>query len=310
MKNVKDKLCKLKNVAPNVYMMIINDLQTLQSGAVDKESFVVLYDLLKKKWLESYENTDEKVIDLLKRFFEYFTKFWVESEESEWYQAATNNNLEATNQVFKKEYTARTKLWIPNLFKKIKDQIWYWSKRDIETEFDPDRVPVNLLNAAEELREECNENNLLLSKKTRPYHRNLVRQDSGIVRGTVKETNIVPLKPDMFKMSKQEFGVVGQQIHSRMTRISYTSFDEFKSDIESIAMVETVLKQENGSETFIFACSCNDKLFPSGVKGKICVHVVLAHLVAGNIKTRAQDRRISNAHNKKGPGRKNEKQNY
>ena len=172
MKNVKDKLCKLKNVAPNVYMMIISDLQTLQSGAVDKESFVVLYDLLKKKWLESYENTDEKVIDLLKRFFEYFTKFWVESEESEWYQAATNNNLEATNQVFKKEYTARTKLWIPNLFKKIKDQIRYWSKRDIETEFDPDRVPVNLLNAAEELREECNENNLLLTLSVLGYQIN------------------------------------------------------------------------------------------------------------------------------------------
>ena len=87
------------------------------------------------------------------------------------------------------------------------------------------------------------------------------------------------------------------------------SFDEFKSDARKIALVETVFEDENKLGKFFFACSCDDSRFPSGCKGKACLHVVVAMIEAGMIKTRAKDRKISNYHHRKGAAKKNTKQN-
>lgn len=131
-----------------------------------------------------------------------YYKVWVESEESKWYQGAnpqhitTNNNVEATNQVFKKEFTGRTRLSFPNMFKKLKDLVTDWGRRKKVEDADPDKVPIDLLRQAEELIERCNredkKKNLLLSKPAKAHHRNMIKKDFGIVRGFVQETNIVP----------------------------------------------------------------------------------------------------------------------
>lgn len=234
----------------------------------------------------------------------------MDSEEFKWFQASnpqhatTNNNVEGTNNIFKKEYTGRTRLSLPNLFTKLKDLVGNWNNQEAVM-FNPEKVPLNLLQMAEDLMEKCAAEKLLLSKPSQPHHRNLVKHDSGVVRGLVKETNIVPRLNAQFEMTKSEFGILGQKIHSRRSRITYESFDEFKNDSKSIAMVETVFDDQDDS---FFACSCEDTFLPSGCKGKVCVHVVIALIKAGKITVRAKDRRISNYHHSKGQAKRNRNQ--
>ena len=60
-------------------------------------------------------------------------------------------------------------------------------------------------------------------------------------------------------------------------------------DSKSIAMVKTVFDDQG--EPF-FACSCDDQFLPSGCKGKVCVHMVMALIKSGKITVRAKDRNI------------------
>ena len=62
-------------------------------------------------------------------------------------------------------------------------------------------------------------------------------------------------------MTKSEFGIIGQKIHFRRSRITYESFDEFKTDSKSIAMLETVYDDQGDA---FFACSYEDNFLPSG----------------------------------------------
>ena len=74
MKNVKERLAKLKKSNGDMYKNLIDDIQDLQAYAIDEESFLVLYSLLKKKWLEEHVWTDSKLEEMMNDFFEYFTK--------------------------------------------------------------------------------------------------------------------------------------------------------------------------------------------------------------------------------------------
>ena len=58
LKNVKQRLAGVKSTDPVIYHKIMDDLQGLQAGAVDKESFSVLYRLLKKKCAEDHIYSD------------------------------------------------------------------------------------------------------------------------------------------------------------------------------------------------------------------------------------------------------------
>ena len=97
----------------------MNDIRTLQNSAVDRESFLFLFKLLEKKWTKEYAFNTVKMKTMVVKFFEYFSRIWVNSEESNWFQAAnpqhftTNNNVEGTNQFFKRFYTGRTRLSFP-----------------------------------------------------------------------------------------------------------------------------------------------------------------------------------------------------
>ena len=102
---------------------------------------------------------------------------------------------------------------------------------------------------------------------------------------------------------------VGKKIHSMIT---YESFDHFKIDSKSIAIVETVFDDQGDS---FFVCSCEDYFLPSGYKGKMCVHVVIAPIKSGRIwiksgkiTVRAKDKRISNYHHSKGQAKRMRKQ--
>jgi hypothetical protein len=320
MKNVKQKLGKVKSTDSSISKRIKDDIRTLQASAVDKESFFALYNLLEKKWTKEHKFEDSKLKNMVIKFFEYFSRIWIHSEEVNWFQAAnpqhitTNNNVEGTNQAFKKEYTGRTRLSFPNMFKKLKDLLKDWSRTNTEDIFDPEKIPVKIVKFAEETMANCKngdkKKNLLLSKTTKSSHRNVVKEDFGIVRGFVKEVNIIPRNPELFSLSKEDFAELGQKIHSRRSKLNYKSFDEFSSDSKEIAIVETVFDEKEDPETVFFACNCDSgPKLPSGCKGKECVHVTIALIQAGKIKIRAADRRISGYHHQKGAPMKNKKQN-
>ena len=320
MKNVKMKLGKVKKADSSISQRIKDDIRTLQANAVDKESFFTIYNLMEKKWTKEHKFKDSKLKNLVIKFFEYFSRIWIHSEECNWFQAAnpqhitTNNNVEGTNQAFKKEYTGRTRLSFPNMFKKLKDLLKDWSRTNSEDSFDLEKIPVKIVKSAEELMAKCNSDdkkkNLLLSKPTKPSHRNIIKEDSGIIRGFVKEVNIIPRNPEQFSLSKEDFAELGQKIHSRRSKLNYKSFDEFSSDSKEIAIVETVFGDKEDPQSVFFACNCDvGPKLPSGCKGKECVHVTTALIQAGKIKIRAADRRISGYHHQKGAPMKNRKQN-
>ena len=74
MKNVKQKLAKVKSSDKAVYNKILDDLRSLQAGAVDDESFSILYDLFKQKWLEQHQFFDPELKIMVTEFFLYFEK--------------------------------------------------------------------------------------------------------------------------------------------------------------------------------------------------------------------------------------------
>ena len=320
MKNVKQKLGKVKKAESSISQRIKDDIRTLQASAVDDESFFTIYNLMEKKWTKESKYKDSKMKDMVIKFFEYFSRIWIHSQECYWFQAAnpqhitTNNNVEGTNQAFKKEYTGRTRLSFPNMFMKLKDLLTDWARTNAEDRFDPEKIPVKIVTIAEETMDKCNsgdkKKNLLLSKPTKATHRNIIKEDVGIVRGYVKEVNIIPQNPEQFSLSKEDFAELGQKIHSRRSKLSYKSFDEFSSDSKEIAIVETVFVKKEDPETVFFACNCDDgPKLPSGCKGKECVHITIALIQAGKIKIKAADRRISGYHHQKGAPMKNRKQN-
>ena len=74
MKNVKEKLSKVKKASLDFYNRITDDIHVLQTSSIDAESFKVLYSLLKKKWMKDYVCVDKDLKMMITKFFEYFTQ--------------------------------------------------------------------------------------------------------------------------------------------------------------------------------------------------------------------------------------------
>ena len=151
MKNVKLKLIKVKKADDLIYNKILDGIRKLQTSAVDKESFFALYNLLERKWKHGYEFNNLTMKAMVSEFFDYFSKIWVNSQENNWYQASnpqhitTNNNVEGTNQAFKKEYTGRIKISFPNMFAKLTDLLKNWGRTNTEEKVDPEKIPVSIV---------------------------------------------------------------------------------------------------------------------------------------------------------------------
>ena len=67
MKNVKEKLSKVKKASLDVYNRITDDIHVLQTSSIDAESFKVL-------WMKDYVCVDKDLKMMITKFFEYFTQ--------------------------------------------------------------------------------------------------------------------------------------------------------------------------------------------------------------------------------------------
>ena len=137
------------------------------------------------------------------------------------------------------------------MFQKLKHLLQDWARKNNDEEkFDPEKIPVNFIKS------EDKQNNLLFSKPTKSSHRNIVKEDSGLVRGYVQEVNIVPRNCTLFSKSKKEFADLGQRVHSRRKKLTYRNFDDFAADLKEIAEVETVFEKKHRPETDLFEFDC------------------------------------------------------
>ena len=72
-------------------------------------------------------------------FFSYVEKVWMSPDLKNWFEAAnpmmlsTNDSLEATNNVFKRDFTGPRRVSMPNLVQMLKEFVEGWSKNPKET---------------------------------------------------------------------------------------------------------------------------------------------------------------------------------
>ena len=86
---------------PEIYELLLLDIEKLRTFTLDEESFLVLVPLWERKWTEEYEYPDERSKELVIDLIVYFKCEWVQPELVRgWYQGAaplcanTNNGLE------------------------------------------------------------------------------------------------------------------------------------------------------------------------------------------------------------------------
>ena len=71
---------KHKAAYPDIYEMLLLDLEELRTFTFDEESFFVLEPLWERKWTEEFDYPDEKSKELVIDFIVYFKREWVQPE--------------------------------------------------------------------------------------------------------------------------------------------------------------------------------------------------------------------------------------
>ena len=124
---MREKLVGVKNLDAAISNNILDDITTLQYGAPDEESFDILFGLLTRKWTKDMVYMTDILRERVAAFFSYVEKVWMSPDLKNWFEAAnpmmlsTNNSLEVTNNVFKRDFTGRRRVSMPNLVQKLKE---------------------------------------------------------------------------------------------------------------------------------------------------------------------------------------------
>ena len=84
-KNIREKLVGVKNLDVAVSNNILSDINVLQYGAPDEESFHILFALLTRKWTEEKVYMTDILKDKVADFFLYLEKVWMTPDLRNWY---------------------------------------------------------------------------------------------------------------------------------------------------------------------------------------------------------------------------------
>ena len=74
MKNVRQRLSRVKAIDKSVYNQLMDDIRVLQSSSVDEKSFLILYGMFKKKWMTEHVFYDPELKIMVSEFLDYFDK--------------------------------------------------------------------------------------------------------------------------------------------------------------------------------------------------------------------------------------------
>ena len=192
-----------------------------------------------------------------------------------WLEAAnlmmlsTNNSLEATNNVFKRDFTQRKRISMPHLFETMKDLVEGWS---INPKQQLDRVQMvspTVKIRAEELLKKMED--FLCFRKARPIDRATVKPRGDLVTGELKQVGICP-RQNYVVTTLDQYNQDAKNIVKRRRQITYSNFNQFRKDLSEIAVMEVIRLDDGLGKEEIF-CNCLSVTGGSGSKGDICIHV-------------------------------------
>jgi hypothetical protein len=73
-RNLVNKMAALRNQNQKLQQQLLQDIQNLQWSCHSEKTFIVVFDLLEKKYVDGNHSSQEKI--LLSNFFEYFRLQW------------------------------------------------------------------------------------------------------------------------------------------------------------------------------------------------------------------------------------------
>ena len=96
-----------------------------------------------------------------------------------------------------------------------------------------------------------------------------MKPKGNVVSGELKQVGISP-RQCYVVTTREKFNEDAKKIVKRRQQIDYSDFDEFRNDLQQIALMEVIELEDGNIEIF---CNCFSVHNPSGSKGDICVHV-------------------------------------
>ena len=274
-KKMKDKLVGVKVEDPAIANNILNDISTLQSGAPDEESFHVIFGLLRMKWTEDKIYYTDSLRQRVCAFFTYMEEVWMSDDLKNWFKAAnpmmcsTNNSLEATNNVLKRDYTYRKRVSMPHLFEILDDLVGGWSL-NMKQEFDRMQlVPPTVKMIAEDLLKKMEA--FILFREAERVDRPTVKARGNLVTGELIEVGTCP-RQNYKVTTSAKYKTDCKNIIKRRQYLTYSDFDQFRNDLSEMAVMEVIKLDDGVGKEEIF-CNCSSVTGGSGSKGEICIHV-------------------------------------
>lgn len=236
--NVEKYFKRLTKSNPNLKP----DIHALQT-CNDETTFLKASELFLKKW----EMTDE---DGIKDFIDYFRSQWLHKNFN-WYEGisvgypSTNNGIEATNAIIKKQHTLRERLPVGQFLNSVLSLLVTWSK-----ERDPQSPNFKMFSDVP---------SISLQQWTLAYHwavsnKKVLQENNGsdcITFYTCSKTNNQPLTIEQLATFKQKNG-------------KWETFDDFKKWNYGIWTIIIDQKELNKSN-----CTC-----PYFLKQQNCKHVL------------------------------------
>ena len=136
---------KVSTFNKDVAKSLTQDIEDLQ-WACNDQNFQQLVKLLEEKYLNG-GNYNAETLAALTRFFSYFQKEWIQSQEHRWFEGAhphgssNNQGVEGKNQSIKQSQTFRKKMPLASFFDMMLRMVNEWSLEDLSL-LDGDRKDV------------------------------------------------------------------------------------------------------------------------------------------------------------------------
>ena len=158
---------------------------------------------------------------------------------------------------------------MPHLFEMMKDLVEGWSKNPKQQLDRVQMVSPTVKIRAEELLKKMED--FLCFRKAKHIDRSTVKPRGDLVTGELKQVGICP-RQNYVVTTLPQYNQDAKNIVNRRRQINYSNFDQFRKDLNEIALMEVIELEDGLGKEEIF-CNCLALTGASGSKGDICVHV-------------------------------------
>ena len=182
---------------------------------------------------------------------------------------STNNSLEGTNNVLKRDSTDRKRLSMSHLFDIMNDLLGEWSL-NMKEEYDRMQlVPRTVKMKAEDLLKKVEA--FILFREAERVDRPTVKARGNLLTGKLIQVGTCP-RQNYKVTTSAKYETDCKNIIKRRRYLTYSDFDQFRNDLSEMAVMEVIKLDDGVGKEEIF-CNCLSVFDGSGSKGQICVHV-------------------------------------